>query len=305
MQISLKALPISTKIIVLADLKIGAVFRSREYSPNHIGTDAAILNEVCDQLRKRGCNVETYSEERVADEGFDNLISQNFNAWLTMARSPRCVELMQRVEKAGVPVINSAFGIENCRRGRMSRLLAGHGIPMADYVAVDTDESILERLKKEGYSKCWVKQADYHSKHKEDVTFVRHAAEAQEVLQEYFMRGIKEAVVCRHQAGDLIRFYGVDGTGFFYWFMPMDDRHFAPDSNEGDTTGHQDIDVARLKKLCADAAETLELQIYGGDCILLPDGTLKIIDVNDWPSFAPCRRAAASYIARYVLKRLK
>lgn len=278
------------------------MFRSREYSPNHIGTDAAILNEVCDQLRKRGCYVETFSEERLVTEAPAPL---SCDAWITMARSPRCVERLQAMEKAGATVINSAFGIENCRRGRMNRILAGHGIPLADYIVVDTNRSILDILAKENYTKCWVKQADQHSMHKEDVTFVRHAAEAQEVLQEYFMRGIMQAVVSRHLTGDLIRFYGVDGTGFFYWFLPMDDRHFAPDSNEADNPPASKVDEKKLKELCGSAAEALDLKIYGGDCILLPDGTLKIIDVNDWPSFAPCRKAAASYIARYLLKQLR
>jgi hypothetical protein len=32
-----------------------------------------------------------------------------------------------------------------------------------------------------------------------------------------------------------------------------------------------------------------------------PDGTIRIIDFNDWPSFAPCRNEAAPHIAKAVL----
>lgn len=287
----------------MADINIAAVFRSREYSPNHIGTDAAILNEVCDQLRKRGCSVETFSEGKFIAEGSGR--TSEFDAWISMARSPKSISILQDIERSGIPVINSGFGIENCRRGRMSTILAGSGIPLADFIKVDTDTAILERLKKEGYTKCWIKQADGHSKHKEDVTFVRHADEAQEILQEYFMRGIREAVICRHLSGDLIRFYGVAGTDFFKWFMPMDNRHFSPDSAGCEPPVSPSFDEQVMKSLCTTAAETLEVKIYGGDCILRPDGSLVLIDINDWPSFAPYRKAAASFIGRYVLKQLK
>ncbi len=40
------------------------------------------------------------------------------------------------------------------------------------------------------------------------------------MLQEFFLRGIKRAVINRHLDGDLIKFYGVAGTDFFYWFYP-------------------------------------------------------------------------------------
>lgn len=51
--------------------------------------------------------------------------------------------------------------------------------------------------------------------HKEDVSYVRHPEEAQEVLQEYFLRGIKRAVINKHLVGDLIKFYGVQGHSVF------------------------------------------------------------------------------------------
>ena len=286
----------------MADTRIAAVFRSREYSPNHIGTDAAILNDVCDQLRKRGCAVDTFTEESL----ISNIPAKplDYDAWLTMARAPKTIKLLQQFESMGALVINSAFGIENCRRERMSTILAGNGIPLADFIITDTDAAVLNRLKKENYSNCWVKQADGHSKHKEDVSFVRNPEEAQEILQEYFMRGIRRAVICRHLSGDLIRFYGVEGTDFFKWFMPMDDRHFSPDTVDLDTHPAL-LDANRLKTICSSAAEALDVKIYGGDCILLPDGQLVLIDINDWPSFAPCRKAAASFIARFLLKTIK
>jgi hypothetical protein len=37
--------------------------------------------------------------------------------------------------------------------------------------------------------------------------------------------------------------------------------------------------------------------------ILEPTGELTVIDLNDWPSFAPCRAAAAAAIADNLMRR--
>ena len=44
-------------------------------------------------------------------------------------------------------------------------------------------------------------------------------------------------------------------------------------------------------------SELTDVRVYGGDCIVTPEGSLAIIDFNDWPSFAPCREEAARAIA--------
>ncbi len=58
------------------------------------------------------------------------------------------------------------------------------------------------------------------------------------------------------------------------------------------------FDEDKLKEMCQAASDILDVKIYGGDCIVGADGTVRIIDFNDWPSFAPCRQDAAPYIAR-------
>ena len=40
-------------------------------------------------------------------------------------------------------------------------------------------------------------------------------------------KGIKEAIVCKHVAGDLLKFYGVEGSGFFYFYYPTADGGFS------------------------------------------------------------------------------
>ena len=290
----------------MSTARIVGILRARDYSPNHIGNDAAIMNAVGDQLRKRGCEVRLYSEEQfgMLDEAGLSEIRE-MDCVLAMCRSPKCVDMLRRLEDEGMYVVNSGYGIENCRRERMSRILVGHSIPYPVNITVDTDKSMLNILRELNIDKCWIKQADYHSMHKEDVTFVRHAEEAQEVLHEYFLRGIRRAVINAHVIGDLIRFYGVKNIGFFNSFLPMDSRHFSPDDPDTSDEPKEGLDKNKLKELCEQAAEALDVEIYGGDCMLLPNGELMIIDVNDWPSFAPCRKEASSSIARHVLRRIK
>lgn len=284
----------------MADFVIAGIMRAGAYSPNHIGNDTAIFNATADQLRKRGCTVNVYSEEQFINGKVTEKIILN------MCREQKSIKLLQQKEDEGCIVVNSGYGIENCTRERMTRLLLANGIPYPDSLIVNTDEAVIDALKKANMSNCWIKRGDFHAMHKEDVSYVRHAEEAQEVLQEYFYRGIKRAVINRHLVGDLIKFYGMHDSPFFYWFYPFDDGHskYGLEAINGKSKGI-DFDIDELKSICHKASEVLDVKIYGGDCIVDPDGSIRIIDFNDWPSFAPCRNEAAPFIAKCVLNTIK
>lgn len=284
----------------MAEIKIAGIMRAGAYSPNHIGNDAAIFNLTTEQLRKRGCEVKVYSEEQfIAGEVKEDII-------VDMCREHRSMVLLQQLEDAGALVINSGYGIENCTRERMTRILLGSNIPYPDSLVVDTDEVVKDRMVAAKMDRAWIKRGDFHAMHKEDVSYVRHPEEAQEVLQEYFLRGIKRAVINRHLVGDLIKFYGVRDTPFFYWFYPFDEGHskYGHEAVNGHSRGIE-FDVAGLRHICQQAADVLDVIVYGGDCIVDPDGTIRIIDFNDWPSFAPCRQEAAPHIAKAIIKKIK
>lgn len=284
----------------MAEIKIAGIMRAGAYSPNHIGNDTAIFNAAAEQLRKRGCLVNIYSEEQFNGAGVSEDIILN------MCRERESIERLQRLEDEGRLVVNSGYGIENCTRERMTRILLGNGIPYPDSLIVDTDEAVKPMLKKSGFKSCWIKRGDFHAMHKEDVSYVRHPEEAQEVLQEYFLRGIKRAVINVHLEGDLIKFYGVRGTAFFYWFYPFDAGHskYGYEAVNGKSQGIK-FDEQELKDICNRAADELNVEVYGGDCIVGADGKMRIIDFNDWPSFAPCRAEAAPHIAKRVLAMVK
>lgn len=284
----------------MAEIKIAGIMRAGAYSPNHIGNDAAIFNVTAEQLRKRGCEVKVYSEEQLcAGEVTESII-------LNMCREQRSIAILQQKEDNGDLVINSGYGIENCTRERMTRILVGSNIPYPESLIVNTNEVVKDAMVKAGFSRCWIKRGDFHAMHKEDVSYVRHPEEAQEVLQEYFLRGITRAVINRHLEGDLIKFYGVYGTPFFFWFYPFDEGHskYGHEAINGKARGIK-FDLDYLISICNSAAEALDVKIYGGDCIVSPEGEIRIIDFNDWPSFAPCRNEAAPYIAKAVLTAIK
>lgn len=275
----------------MSSIKIGAILRAAAYSPNHIGTDAAILNLTCEQLRKRGCEVKVYSEERLAA----GAVSEPYI--IQMCRDERSYQLLQKMEDEGRLVINSGYGVENCVRERMARILIGSGIPYPESMMVDTNETVTKRLDAMGIQRAWIKRGDRYARHKEDVTYVRHSEEAQEMLQEYFLRGITRAVINRHIDGVKLKFYGVQGTDWFYTSYPL-----LTDPTAGAVKG---FDATAFRNTCSEAADALDIMVYGGDAIVHPDGTFTIVDFNDWPTFAPCRNEASAVIARAVLAKIK
>lgn len=275
--------------------------RAGAYSPNHIGNDTAIFNATAEELRKRGCLVNVYSEEQFNAQG-----GIEEDVVMAMCRERESIELLQRMEDKGKLVINSGYGIENCTRERMTRILLGNGIPYPDSLIVNTNENVRPLIEEAGFQSCWIKRGDFHAMHKEDVSYCRHAEEAQEVLQEYFYRGITRAVINVHLVGDLVKFYGIKGSPYFYWFYPFDEGHskYGWERVNGRSQGIE-FNVDDLKHMCNRAATELNVVVYGGDCIVGEDGGIQIIDFNDWPSFAPCRMEAAPHIAKAILNIIK
>lgn len=274
-----------------------SISRAGEFSPNHIGNDAAILQATVDCLRRRGCKVDQCNEEQFLQKS-----DIEVDLILNMCRETESLDKLRSLEDEGTLVVNSGYAIANCTRERMTLLLLSNGIPYPASLMVDTNSDAREQLRRGGYERCWVKRGEFHAKHKEDVTFCRHIEETQGVLHEFFYRGIKRAVINKHLEGDLVKFYGLKDGSFFYWFYPLEGHH----SKYGDELingipHHFKFDEEKMKEICRKAAEVTGVDIYGGDIIIDGGGNMSIIDFNDWPSFAPCREEAAPLIAKYVL----
>src|SRR5207302_1127698 len=86
----------------------------------------------------------------------------------------------------------------------------------------------------------------------------------------------------RHQ---LVTHMAADGC-FFSWY--------AADPST------VDISEESLKALVFAAARAVGLEVFGGDVAFPAPDAPVLIDLNDWPSFAPVRAAAAAAIAAYI-----
>lgn len=276
-------------------MNIAGVLRAEAFSPNNIGNDAAILNAVADRLRDRGCAVNIYTEEQFLSQEIEEKIILN------MCRGHETVRKLKNLQDGGRLVINSAYGIENCARERMTKILLGNGIPYPESLIVNTGDDVSGELAKHDFGKVWIKRGDSHAVEKEDVSFCCNPEEVRNVLDGFCRRGIGSAVINRHLEGDLIKFYGVRGQDWFYWFYPSDEGHskYGHEAVNGRSRGFR-FDPDSLKTICQRASGILDVKIFGGDCIVDAVGKIRIIDFNDWPSFAPCRSEAASHIAECV-----
>ncbi|MDR1764330.1 MAG: NTP transferase domain-containing protein [Dysgonamonadaceae bacterium] len=277
-------------------LNLLAVSREERFSPGHIEDDEAILNSVIEALKTMDCEVERCSEKE--------FLTKNLDADLVfgMARDSLTVEKLQEVEQKGLRIVNSGFGIGNCIRENMAKHLIDNGIPYPKSIFISTDEDFVlpDDFKTD---KFWVKKSSYFADC-EDVVFAHGKEQLVDVIKKFRECGIRYAVVNEHIEGDLLKFYGVADSGFFYWFYPTNKCISGLSLINGKALGTK-FDVNNLELVCRKAAEILNIKIFGGDCIVRRDGTLCIIDFNDWPSFAVCRDEAAPAIANCIYESAK
>lgn len=285
-------------------MNIIGISRGTRFSPNHVGNDAAIYNKVLDELRLDGHHVESYTEEEflalplpARGEACAPPLPEGEVRVVTMARDLQTLNRLMEWERNGAVVVNSPQGILNCVRRPMTEKLVAHGVPHPRSWIVDTGEPLPESVT----FPCWLKRGDSHAMVKEDVCHAPTREEALRIVCAMKERGIPSVVINEHLAGDLVKFYGVQGSDFFHWFYPSDTEHskFGLEAINGQSQGLP-FDPTHLKQLADEAACVLQVPIYGGDAVVQYDGSIKIIDFNDWPSFAPCRDEAARAIAQRI-----
>lgn len=300
--------------------RLVGVCRGNEYSPNCVDNDAAIMNAVKSQLESLGASVELLGEkefcqhtdvvEAAIQAAANNGVVDNVDmpdddavAFFSMARGRRTLDALDRIEKSGKIVVNSSLGIDRCIRRTMTEMFIDGGVAYPDSHIIERGELMVDDV---DYP-CWLKRGDGCAQQKEDTCYVQSKEEANQLLRDFWQRGIASVVVNEHLRGDLIKFYGVEGTDFFYWFYPSQCGHrskFGLEVINGDAKGIA-FDVNLLKYEADKAALMLGVPVYGGDCVVSDDGSLKIIDFNDWPSFAPCRNEAAFHIAMAILAKIQ
>ena len=265
--------------------------RAACYSPNSEEKDLAILQEV-------GC---LFDDAKIIGEGdfFENFSTYNqlisaesvgsVNAYyqiISMARSPKALDCLEQLEQRGMRVLNSSVGVRACQRSNVEKVMRENHLPLPP------DEG------DDGY---WVKRADAAAQSKEDVCFCHDWAEVEKIKSTFVQRGITDVVAQAHVKGDVVKFYGVEGTNFFRYYYSGDDTEtkFGDEERNGKPQYYpfssSDLQTDAEKLACL-----LQTPFYGGDAIIQEDGSYVIIDFNDFPSFSKCRKEAAKAIFERV-----
>jgi hypothetical protein len=266
------------------------IFRERAHSPGREGDDAEILRLAGKQLEALGFHVALQSPEEL--EGTLDLPRGVF----LMCERVEILDLLSRLEKRGVPHVNSPRAVLNTYRERMITQFQEAGVPFMPSRLVAT-----RRLGEIGPLPVWVKRADVHNTQEGDVVFADSGERVREALEALGARGVAKAVIQPHRPGDLVKFYGIgvgtraDGAPpWFRWFYHKDQH----------VVGHP-FDAVKLARTVRHAATVLGLEIYGGDAIVTAPGDVVLVDLNAWPSFALYRDEAAPRIAAHLARRFR
>lgn len=255
------------------------VLREPEFSPGKAEDDAAILLGVAGLLRREQYAVDVLDPRtrRWPDLARRTVV-------LSMAQGEKALAQLWDWERRGVRVINSVAAVRNCHRVRTVTLWQQAGCSFPQTAIVPTRVATLPQWLTDARG-VWVKRGDVHATASEDVQLVAGARRVRQLLDRFHSRGIALAVLQRHVPGQTVKFYGVTDRFFFV-------------AAQGAALG---VAVERkLTQIARQGAAALGLEVFGGDCVVDESGRCQLIDLNDWPSYAPCRQAAAEAIAAYA-----
>ena len=261
--------------------------RAACYSPNSEEKDLAILQEVGSLLEDATIISEDDFVNRFStyNQSVSSESVESVNAYcqiISMARSTKALECLEQLEQSGIRVLNPSVGVRACQRSNIDKVMRENYLPLPPDKGND------------GY---WVKRADTTAQSKEDVCFCHDWSEVEKIKSTFMQRGITDVVTQAHVKGDVVKFYGVEGTGFFRYYYSGDDTEtkFGDEERNGKPRYY----LFSSSNLQADAEKLaclLQTPIYGGDAIVREDGSYVIIDFNDFPSFSRCRKDAAKAI---------
>jgi len=269
----------------MRDMTLLGVYRESIFSPGKVREDAAILDATLTELSRTGYKT------AVAEARDLERFSGRAALILTMAQSHRALDILESWQRRGKRIINSVSSVRNAYRKPLISLLAKAGLPLPSGQIIHLEE--VERRISFGIPKSyWLKRGDVHATRTGDVAKVATDEELIQALHHFRRQKIAEVLVQEHVDGEVIKFYGVGKGEYFKAFLA---------SNGEEVTAQ----MKSLSTLARQSAETVGLEIYGGDCILTEKGEMVLVDLNDWPSFSRCCRSAAEGIAQYIHKCLR
>ncbi len=273
-------------------MKIVAIPRAHADSPNMSDKDMALFHLIAEKLSASGHCVEILRENEE--------IPAECDTFFHMTRTPQRLEQIAAFEATGRRAINSSHATRNCSRKEFTRILTLTGIKQPPYTPLDTGTATMPSLKYPG----WLKKSIGWSLYPEDVQYITTDEELKRAMEKLRERGITEAIYSEHIEGDLIKFYGIKSPDseedFFRLHYPTGGK-FGQEKINGTPHGYA-FDEKQLRATAFKAATAIGLEVFGGDCIVTPDGEVYIIDINDFPSFSAYREEAAEMIAELITK---
>ena len=264
------------------------IYRERDYSPGrHQSNDALILQKVAEKLRGRNFAVDLKEIEEIKGPPAE------YDAVISMCQGRTALEKLGNWEDRGIVVINRASAARNAHRDRLAGLMKGAGIPFPETKLISTIVRA-DEVPTLGNNGLWLKRGDIHASVARDVQHFDSTLALASALVDFASRGIAIAVIQAHQTGTEIKFYAIGDHNFFFWLPANGDLRRTKVK----------FDELELRSLARRAAAATGLEIFGGDAIVSESGALTLIDLNDWPSFAPCRDEASNAIADFIASRV-
>lgn len=255
------------------------VYREQVYSPGKVREDAAVMDLVLSELSGGDKRLPAVQAERL------DQASERPACVLSMAQSPKALEILEGWRALGTRVVNSVQSVRNCYRKALIDILSAQDLPMPPgrIVRVEEAEGLPDLSPS---SRLWLKRGDVHAVAPGDVVQVASREALEKALSHFSRRGIHEILIQEHVEGETVKFYGVGPGAFFEAFPPNALASRA---------------MASLRRTAERSAAALGLEVYGGDAIAAGGDKVLLVDLNDWPSFSPCRIGGAKGIARHIL----
>lgn len=275
-----------------------AVYREEKFSNRAINADKEIMDTLVNYINK---NEESNTHiTKVRGEDFDlELLQKKFDLIFSMAQDENVLNYIEELEKNGAAVVNSSKAIRNCYRSKLSHLLQSEIFEYPKYIHVTTDDREFNIF--ESPAGYWVKRGDFHSLVDEDVQYINTISDLGGILEQFKHRGVQDVIVQQNCQGELFKFYGVKNRFFNLRYMGKTGKsRYQLDPGNPDFV----FDKFRLEKLANNAAEILDLDFFGGDCIITSEGNMHFIDFNDWPSFRTCKNEVVAEMTAYAFDKL-
>lgn len=274
--------------------RIAALFRKSAYSPNqHRANDTAILEDTLSHLESGEWEVVRAGEDEVEGGHIPEA-----ELYLNMCQGEVANRRLLALEQRGAILINRPSSVLGCHRNELVSKLSQTGVafPATEIHDLDGDgsfgrlaDSVLLRAASAAGQSVWMKRGDVHAERTEDVVATA-AADVSATARAFAGRGIARVALQEHVAGPVIKFYALANRRFFRYY----------DSATGPGGPPPCVDEMRMRALVFEAAELLGLDVFGGDVAVRSEQDPVLIDLNDWPSFAPYRDEAAAAIAEFV-----